>query len=77
MRHGIVLLAAVQAVLCLLANGAFHPVSGNHYGLAGTNETFDYVVIGGGTAGLAMAYRLSADTSNSVAVVEAGAFSSM
>ena len=38
------------------------------------NATFDYVVIGGGTAGLAVAATLAADPSVTVAVVEAGGF---
>lgn len=37
------------------------------------NKSYDYVIIGGGTAGLALAGRLSADSSKSVAVIEAGA----
>lgn len=41
---------------------------------AGSDATYDYVVIGGGTGGLAMAYRLAEDGSNSVAVIEAGGF---
>ncbi|KAH0365104.1 putative choline dehydrogenase, partial [Aureobasidium melanogenum] len=36
--------------------------------------TYDYVVVGGGTAGLAMAARLSEDGSRSVAVIEAGTY---
>ena len=46
---------------------------GSHFGLPG-DKTFDYVVIGGGTAGLAIASRLSEDSSNLVAVIEAGSF---
>ncbi|KAL9074758.1 MAG: hypothetical protein Q9161_002127 [Pseudevernia consocians] len=46
---------------------------GNSFGVPG-NASFDYVVIGGGTAGLVIATRLAADPSLSVAVVEAGAF---
>ena len=42
--------------------------------MPGTNATFDYVVVGGGTAGLTLATRLASDSSNSVAVVEAGGF---
>ena len=38
------------------------------------NATYDFVVIGGGTAGLAMAARLSENPSTSVAVIEAGSF---
>lgn len=36
--------------------------------------TFDYVVVGGGTGGLAIATRLAENRSVSVAVVEAGGF---
>ncbi|KAI0672931.1 alcohol oxidase [Trametes maxima] len=36
------------------------------------NQTFDYVIIGGGTAGLVVAARLTEDPSVSVVVVEAG-----
>ncbi|KAI0653729.1 GMC oxidoreductase [Cubamyces menziesii] len=36
------------------------------------NHTFDFVIIGGGTAGLALAARLSEDPNISVAVLEAG-----
>jgi choline dehydrogenase-like flavoprotein len=37
-----------------------------------TSRTFDYVVIGGGTAGLAVASRLTEDPSIRVVVIEAG-----
>lgn len=35
-------------------------------------RTFDYVIVGGGTAGLVLANRLSANPSTTVAVIEAG-----
>ena len=35
-------------------------------------ETFDYLIVGGGSAGCALANRLSADPNNSVLVLEAG-----
>ncbi|KAF1925621.1 GMC oxidoreductase [Didymella exigua CBS 183.55] len=38
------------------------------------NAEFDYVIIGGGTAGLTLANRLSEDTNVQVAVIEAGTF---
>ncbi|THV47530.1 hypothetical protein BGAL_0304g00010 [Botrytis galanthina] len=38
------------------------------------DTTFDYVVVGGGTAGLTIASRLSEDSGTTVAVIEAGTF---
>lgn len=46
---------------------------GSSFGLPG-NRTFDYVVVGGGTAGLTVAARLAQDGTRSVAVIEAGSF---
>ena len=45
---------------------------GSHFGHVDIPAAFDYVVVGGGTAGLTMARRLS--VSNTVAVIEAGSF---
>ena len=36
------------------------------------SETFDFVIVGAGSAGCAMAYRLSEDGKNSVCVLEFG-----
>lgn len=47
---------------------------GSHFGRPPLSAAFDYVVLGGGTAGLAVARRLAANGTNSVAVVEAGGF---
>ncbi len=44
------------------------------FGVANQNATFDYVVIGGGTAGLTIAARLAEGTANRVAIIEAGGF---
>lgn len=41
-------------------------------GIPGVHTTFDYIVVGGGTAGLTIAKRLAEDRSLEVAVVEAG-----
>lgn len=37
-----------------------------------TKEAYDYVIIGGGTAGLVLAARLSEDSNVTVGVLEAG-----
>ncbi|GLA38115.1 hypothetical protein AnigIFM63309_005113 [Aspergillus niger] len=50
------------------------PLLGTWFGIPGQNATFDYVVIGGGTAGLTIASRLVKSGYLSVAVVEAGGF---
>lgn len=50
------------------------PIWGNNFGIPGQNATYDYVIVGGGTAGLALATRLAEDTSLTVAVIEAGGF---
>jgi choline dehydrogenase-like flavoprotein len=46
----------------------------NSFGVPGIKATYDYVVIGGGTAGLTIAARLAEDSDISVAVIEAGGF---
>ncbi|KAK5078077.1 hypothetical protein LTS08_003081 [Lithohypha guttulata] len=50
------------------------PIWGNNFGVPGRNASYDYVIVGGGTAGLALAARLAEDTSLTVAVIEAGGF---
>ncbi|KAK8109464.1 hypothetical protein PG999_007601 [Apiospora kogelbergensis] len=47
---------------------------GSSFGVPGDNRTFDYVVVGGGTAGLTIATRLVEQKAGTVAVVEAGSF---
>ena len=37
-----------------------------------TANTFDYVIVGGGTAGCVLAYRLTESGSRSVLLIEAG-----
>ena len=47
---------------------------GSHFGIPDIPTTYDYVVVGGGTAGLVVARRLAANSSIKVAVIEAGGF---
>ena len=58
----------------LFSDGQLGLLLGSSFGLPGANATFDYVVVGGGTAGLTIATRLAEDPSVSVAVIEAGGF---
>lgn len=63
---------AFLAMFAMLA-GAIRP-TGTSFGVPGKNATFDYIVVGGGNAGLTIAARLAEAQSGSVAVVEAGTF---
>ena len=48
---------------------------GSSFGIPGMNYAFDYLVIGGGQAGLTIAARLAENPSLLIGVVEAGTFS--
>lgn len=64
--------------LCLTAllavGGNSSRLLGSSFGIPGQNATYDYVVVGGGTAGLTLASRLVEHNAGSVAVIEAGTF---
>ena len=68
----------VLALLSLVSSAyAYYrggPIYGNNFGIPGRNQTYDYVIVGGGTGGLALAARLAENTSHTVAVIEAGGF---
>lgn len=66
----------IQRSLPLLVAGSVSAsgLYSNSFAVPGINATYDYVVIGGGTAGLTVAARLAEDQDVSVAVVEAGGF---
>ncbi|KAK7954774.1 hypothetical protein PG988_015468 [Apiospora saccharicola] len=63
------LATAVKSVLS--GEGLVQGVLGALDGALGVDQTYDYVVVGGGTAGNAIGYRL-AEAGHSVAIVEAG-----
>lgn len=47
---------------------------GSNFGVPGVDASFDYVIVGGGTAGLTVATRLAQSGAFSVALIEAGGF---
>ena len=67
-------LSVVLALLDLFDDGQRGRVLGSSFGVPGINASFDYVIVGGGTAGLTIAAILAEDSSLTVAVVEAGGF---
>ncbi|ETN44713.1 uncharacterized protein HMPREF1541_10383 [Cyphellophora europaea CBS 101466] len=65
-----------QALLIDIADAYYRtgPSYGNNFGVPVRNASYDYVIVGGGTSGLAMAARLAENGSYTVAVIEAGGF---
>lgn len=47
---------------------------GSSFGVPGNNVTYDYLVVGGGNAGLTVATRLVEQNAGTVAIIEAGSF---
>ncbi|CAG9972530.1 unnamed protein product [Clonostachys byssicola] len=47
---------------------------GSHFGVPGLPGAYDYVILGGGTAGITLAHRLASDGRYTVALVNAGDF---
>lgn len=71
----------VAVVLCAAAEASIISqfsapgiLTGNSFGIPFTNETYDYVIIGGGLAGSVIASRLTEHSNATVAIVEAGNF---
>lgn len=72
------ILSFLVFLLAPLALGAIAPDLASYPGLDSDSNsirnTFDYVIVGGGLAGLTLASRLSEDSETTVAVIEAGGF---
>lgn len=49
-----------------------HNLFGSWFGMPGIDAEYDYVIVGGGLAGLVVAERLAENRTLSVAVIEAG-----
>ncbi|PCG99791.1 Glucose-methanol-choline oxidoreductase [Penicillium occitanis (nom. inval.)] len=65
--------AVTSSFVAALSSNPFSPPDPT-FGVPGLDASYDYVVVGGGTAGLTIAARLTESGSYSVAVVEAGGF---
>lgn len=65
---------AGQVNLLTYVDGGIGDILGSSFGAPGTDASYEYVVVGGGTAGLTLASRLAEDPNISVAVIEAGGF---
>lgn len=61
------------AVSAVVAQSSFDSFA-TSFGTPGKNASYDYVIVGGGTGGLAIAARLAENRNTSVAVIEAGGF---
>ncbi|TVY83449.1 Dehydrogenase patE [Lachnellula suecica] len=70
MPRSAVLLSCFFGVLAIASAGSQQRLRSSAFAVPGTNVSYDYVVVGGGTAGLTIASRLAEWAS--VAVIEAG-----
>ncbi|KAL9579531.1 MAG: hypothetical protein Q9212_005058 [Teloschistes hypoglaucus] len=69
-----VLLPLLATSVSAFLGGNDRQLYGNSFGVLGQDATFDYIILGGGTAGLAIAGRLASNPELSVAVIETGGF---
>lgn len=76
LAHSAVLavLASTSAATIISQLSSSNRLTGTNFGIPGRNATYDYVIVGGGTAGSVVAARLTEHTNASVAIIEAGSF---
>ncbi|KAI0122231.1 putative GMC oxidoreductase [Daldinia grandis] len=70
----VVALASIAQAIPLDSHIQARRLLGSSFGMPGDDATYDYVVVGGGNAGLALATRLVEQKAGTVAVIEAGSF---
>ena len=62
------------ALATCLASHVQAALLGSSFGVPGMDATYDYVIVGGGQAGLTVAARLVEQNAGTVGVIEAGSF---
>ena len=62
------------ALAASLASHAQAALLGSSFGVPGADVTYDYVIVGGGQAGLTVAARLVEQNAGTVGIIEAGSF---
>ena len=62
------------ALAASLASHVQAALFGSSFGIPGDNVTYDYVIVGGGNAGLTVAARLVEQNAGTVGIIEAGSF---
>lgn len=67
-------LCAVSHAAVLSQFSAPGRLTGDSFGIPFSNQTYDYIVIGGGLAGSVVASRLTENSNATVAIIEAGSF---
>jgi choline dehydrogenase len=76
MLYRLILLAGLTSLSSSVPTPPFfgENLVGTSFGVPGQPAEYDYVIVGGGCAGLTLANRLAENNSISVAVIEAGTF---
>ena len=64
----------IAALVASLASHVQAALFGSSFGIPRDNVTYDYVIVGGGQAGLTVAARLVEQNAGTVGVIEAGSF---
>ncbi|KAI0194222.1 hypothetical protein F4808DRAFT_474846 [Astrocystis sublimbata] len=67
-------LSTISTAAAIPHDSSLTGVLGSSFGIPGQDYEFDYIVVGGGTAGLAVASRLSQQHTLRIGVIEAGSF---
>ena len=62
------------ALAASLASHVQAALLGSSFGVPGEGVTYDYVIVGGGNAGLTVATRLVEQNAGTVGIIEAGSF---